>query len=74
MVKAKKLGGRERNQDYVRAMCFVQLEQYGDARETLLEELRHYPDNKDARALLDEVLKQDGAQVWLRGGRTRAGI
>ena len=59
VIKAKCLQIPTRNLDYLRAMCFVKLEQLGDAREALQEELRHFGDNKEARELLNQILEEE---------------
>ncbi len=45
------------NVDYLRAACLLHLNKPYDAREALREELHHFPDNENARALLQQVLQ-----------------
>ncbi|MEZ4701589.1 MAG: TylF/MycF/NovP-related O-methyltransferase [Rhodothermales bacterium] len=45
------------NVDYLRAACLLHLGKPFDAREALREELHHFPDNANAKVLLDQVLK-----------------
>jgi hypothetical protein len=40
-------------------MCFIAMNKYGDAREALLEELLHYPDNNQAEELLRQVREEE---------------
>ncbi|RMG40881.1 MAG: hypothetical protein D6719_09755 [Candidatus Dadabacteria bacterium] len=66
LIESKRLKGHRRNQDYLRALAFIKLGKIGDARESLLEELRHYEDNKEAKELLEEVLKEESSREWCR--------
>jgi tetratricopeptide (TPR) repeat protein len=59
LIEAKALKIAVRDLDYVRAMCFIELGRVAEARESLREELRHFPDNSIAQELLAQVLEQD---------------
>ncbi len=41
--------------DYLRALCFLQQQRPGDAAEALKEELRYFPEERDAASLLREL-------------------
>ncbi len=44
--------------DFLRAKCFLEMNQHDSARESLREELRYFPNNLEARNLLNDVLKK----------------
>ncbi|MCP3921133.1 MAG: tetratricopeptide repeat protein [Desulfobacterales bacterium] len=44
--------------DYLRAHCFIKINQPDSARESLKEELRYFPENLEAGKMLDEIIKQ----------------
>ena len=53
--KAKSLRQPAPGLDYLRAVSFYRLGQVTSAYEAVKEELRFFPDNKDARRLLEEI-------------------
>lgn len=63
LVEAKKHRRPVWGLDHLRAVCFIMLNRIDEARESLLEELRFFPDNSGANALLDQV-----ARKLARGG------
>ncbi len=48
--------------DYLRALCFQKMNQMDAVRETLREELRFFPDNQDAKALLQLIISKQQNQ------------
>ncbi len=58
LIKAKSLKQPHRGLDYLRAICFMKMNQLDAAREVIREELRYFPDNLEARKLLDQILIQ----------------
>lgn len=48
--------------DVMRGKAFILMNKLGDAREAFLEELRHYPENKEAADLLDSLRKSGAAE------------
>jgi tetratricopeptide (TPR) repeat protein len=44
--------------DYLRATCFLRLNQQPDALQSLYEELRYFPDHAEAKNLLNQILTQ----------------
>jgi tetratricopeptide (TPR) repeat protein len=56
--QAKALKQPAQNLDTLRAMCFLKLNQAGAAWQALLEELRYFPDNTDAKNLLHQIETQ----------------
>ena len=71
VVKAKALKVPVANLDYLRALVFLKQQHagfIGNAKQSLLEELRHFPENKEAQELLDDLMQapdscQDEAQL-----------
>lgn len=59
LIEAKRHRIPTRDLDYTRAMCFVQLSRLTDAREACKEELRYFPDHKDAGDLLAQILEEE---------------
>jgi hypothetical protein len=53
--KAKALRQPRQGLDLLRANCFLRMGQPGDARESLAEELRWFPGNREAAVLLEEL-------------------
>jgi cephalosporin hydroxylase/Flp pilus assembly protein TadD len=56
--QAKALKQPKQGVDYLRALCFLQLNQLISAVQALYEELRHFPNNIEAQALLDRLIAQ----------------
>jgi Flp pilus assembly protein TadD len=44
--------------DYLRATCFIRMNQPGAALQSLHEELRYFPDNTEAKNLLNQIIAQ----------------
>ncbi|BAQ65666.1 CmcI family methyltransferase [Geminocystis sp. NIES-3709] len=44
--------------DYLRAKCFLHIKQPPSSIQSLYEELRYFPDNNQAKTLLEQLLKQ----------------
>ncbi len=65
--EAKSLHAPVKGLDYLRAICFAKMNRPGDARESLLEELRHFPDNQDASWLLEQIRAQFPENVGAAG-------
>jgi hypothetical protein len=57
IIKAKSLKCPVLNLDYLKAICFIKMNRAGEAVEALKEELRYFPNNTEAKNLLDECLK-----------------
>ncbi len=55
LSQAKALKQPAQNLDTLRAMCFLKLNQAGAAWQALLEELRYFPNNADAKNLLRQI-------------------
>jgi len=53
--KAKSMKHQAQDIDYIRAKCFLELNEPGAAREALKEELRYHPSNDKAKMLLDRI-------------------
>jgi len=69
IIKAKSLKQPIKSLDYLRACCFLKLDRQADCLQALQEELRYFPDNAEARALLQRVWKvPDGSRVARRYG------
>jgi tetratricopeptide (TPR) repeat protein len=58
LIKAKSLKLPHQGLDYLRAVCFMKMNQFYAAKEAIREELRYFPDNLEARKLLDQILIQ----------------
>lgn len=58
LAKAKSFRQPTPGLDYLRAICFVKLNQLESAKEALNEELRYFPNNSEARTLRDRILSQ----------------
>jgi len=59
-IRAKGTRVPLRNLDLIRAACFVRMERIIEAREAAKEELRLFPDNADARNLLEDIDQELG--------------
>ena len=59
IVEAKKLKIPVQDLDHVRALTFIQLRRFGDARESLKEELRNFPDRVEIIKLLNSVQNEE---------------
>ncbi len=57
--KAKSLKVPQSGLDGLRAICFLRMNRPVDAREALREELRFFPDNSQAKKMLDRLQDQD---------------
>ncbi|HEY3490043.1 MAG TPA: TylF/MycF/NovP-related O-methyltransferase [Candidatus Deferrimicrobiaceae bacterium] len=57
LIHAKSLRQPVMGLDQLRAIVFTRMNRTGEARDALLEELRHFPDNLDAKGDLDSLLK-----------------
>lgn len=68
LVKAKALKNPLEGVDLLRAKCFMAMEQPAGAIEALREELRWFPENLDARELLDALNAQAPAVVEFKSG------
>ena len=55
VIKAKSLKVPVNGLDYLRAMCFVRMNNFGNALEALREELRLFPENREAILLFDKL-------------------
>ena len=55
IIKAKSLKVPIHGLDYLRAMCFVRMNNFGNALEALREELRLFPSNREATLLSDNL-------------------
>jgi glycosyltransferase involved in cell wall biosynthesis len=55
IIKAKSLKIPMYGLDYLRAMCFVRMNNFGNALEALREELRLFPSNREAALLFDNL-------------------
>lgn len=47
--------------DYARAVCFLKLNQVYAAKQALYEELRYFPNHREAQQLLDQIITQTPA-------------
>lgn len=56
--RAKALRQPVRHLDYLRAVAFIRMDRPVDARMAVLEELQYYPDNAEAKALLNDIERQ----------------
>lgn len=56
--KAKSIRKPTQGVDYLRAICFLRLNQPNSVREALQEELRYFPDNEEAKKLLNQIVTQ----------------
>lgn len=63
LIQAKALKQPARGLDYLRAQCFLKMNRLAEGREALREELRFFPDNVEAGALLDEILARNPQTV-----------
>lgn len=54
-----------RDLDYVRALCFVTLRRWADARQALIEELMFFPGNSEAKKLMAEVEREGAKELGL---------
>ncbi|MCB0317360.1 MAG: class I SAM-dependent methyltransferase [Bdellovibrionales bacterium] len=66
ITQAKGLKTPVKGLDYLRAQTFLEMSfenSFGNAREALREELRFFPDNKEAKALLDQILAKEQRQL-----------
>jgi len=57
ITKAKSLKKPTLNLDYLRALCFLNMNRSLEAKEALKEELRYFPSNTEAKKLLDYIVK-----------------
>lgn len=55
LIEAKKKKQPLKNIDLLRATCFMRMNQLGDARQALLEELRYFPDNEEAINFINQI-------------------
>ncbi|MCT7955682.1 TylF/MycF/NovP-related O-methyltransferase [Laspinema palackyanum] len=58
LAKAKSFRQPTPGLDYLRAICFINLNQLEGAKEALNEELRYFPNNTEARTLRHRILSQ----------------
>lgn len=58
VISAKAIKVTRRGLDFLRAHCFIQLGQTSGALEALREELRWFPDNTEAKILLDSIVNE----------------
>ncbi len=56
LAKAKSFRQPTPGLDYLRAICFIKLNQLEGAKEALNEELRYFPNNTEAKTLRDRLL------------------
>ena len=56
--KAKSLKEPTQGLDYLRAVYFLRINQPNSVREALQEELRYFPDNEEAKKLLNQIITQ----------------
>lgn len=63
LIQAKALKQPRPGLDYLRAVCFLKLNRPQAGREALREELRFFPDNGEARKLLDEIFERSPQTV-----------
>jgi ubiquinone/menaquinone biosynthesis C-methylase UbiE len=55
IIQAKSQRNPAYNLDYLKAICFLNMNRPYDAKESLKEELRFFPKNEDAQKLLDQL-------------------
>lgn len=58
LIRAKSLKQPTVGLDYLRATCFLRMNQPADALQSLHEELRHFPENTEAKNLLNQLTAQ----------------
>jgi hypothetical protein len=58
LSKAKAKRRPIQGNDYLRAICFLRMNQPHAAKEALLEELRYFPNHQEAKNLLSQILTQ----------------
>lgn len=65
--KAKSLRKSLQGLDYLRAICFLRMDQPDAAREALREELRYFPDNEQAKNLMTQILERHPQMKMISG-------
>lgn len=65
-IEAKKSRVAVRDLDYIRGLCFIELQRLWEAREAMKEELRHFSDNKPAQELLTQIDQELGPQAKIQ--------
>ena len=58
LIQAKSLKQPVIGLDYLRAICFIKMNRLSDAFQALLEELRHFPENMEAKNLKAQIQTQ----------------
>jgi predicted SAM-dependent methyltransferase/tetratricopeptide (TPR) repeat protein len=66
--KAKSFKKPVQGLDYLRAICFLKMNQLDAAREALREELRYFSDNAEALDLLNQILEKPPQKISWRIG------
>ncbi|OQX22472.1 MAG: hypothetical protein BWK80_30415 [Desulfobacteraceae bacterium IS3] len=66
--KAKSLRKPLQGLDYLRTVCFLRMNQPDAAREALREELRYFPNNEQAKNLMNQILERHPQNISGRVG------